>query len=334
MRGRQVVIDGAGHAALLVDGRLEDLLMEGVNPLPRPGEVHWAKVDRITPAAGGAFLRLGGDLQGYIREIKGLKQGQGLLVQVSGYAEPGKAIPVSGRVLYKSRLVILTPDAPGINVSRQIRDGDERDRLTKICEALAGAEAGLILRSAALGASEAELAAAVAWVQGAAAAAAALTKQAPPVAGAHLTAAETARREWDGALTDAPDAFETHGIWQVIQELSSPDIPLPSGGSMVVEATRALVAVDVNTGGQFSPGAAMTANVEAVRELPRHLRLRGLGGQIVVDFAPLKKMHRKKLEEEIRRAFRACPVETSMAGWTPLGHVELQRKRERQPLTL
>ncbi|MEM8842857.1 MAG: ribonuclease E/G [Pseudomonadota bacterium] len=334
MTRREVVIDGAGHAALLVDGRLEDLLMEAGDTLPRPGEIHWAKLDRIAPSAGGAFLRLGGGYQGYMREIKGLKQGQGLLVQVSGYAEPGKAIPVSRRLLHKSRQVILTPGAPGINVSRRIREGGERTRLTGICEGLVGAETGLILRSAAAGASEADLTAAVAEVAARAAAAQALSQGTPPAAGPQVTAAEEAMREWEGRLTQTPDAFEAHGIWEQIQELKEPETPLPSGGSMVVEATRALVAVDVNTGANFSPGAAMTANVEAARELPRQLRLRGLGGQITVDVAPIKKMHRKKLEEELRRAFRNCPVETSMAGWTPLGHMELQRKRERRPLTL
>ncbi len=334
MKGRQVLIDGAGHAALLVDGRLEDLLLESDDTLPRPGDIHWAKVDRLTPSAGGGFLRLGGGHQGYLREIKGLKQGQGLLVQVSGYAEPGKAIPVSRRLLHKSRRVILTPGAPGIKGSRRSREGGERARLTGICEGLVEAETGLILRSAAEGASEADLTAAVADVTARAAAAAALRQAPPPAAGPAVTAAEEALREWEGTLTETPDAFESHGIWEQIQELKDPETPLPSGGSMVVEATRALVAVDVNTGASFSPGAAMTANIEAARELPRQLRLRGLGGQITVDFAPIKKMHRKKLEEDLRRAFRNCPVETSMAGWTPLGHMELQRKRERRPLTL
>ena len=77
----------------------------------------------------------------------------------------------------------------------------------------------------------------------------------------------------------------------------------------------------------------MTANIEAARELPRQLRLRGLGGQITVDFAPLKKMHRKKIEETLKAAFRRDPIATTLAGWTPLGNFELQRKRERRPLT-
>ena len=108
-------------------------------------------------------------------------------------------------------------------------------------------------------------------------------------------------------------------------------VALPSGGWMAVEATRAMVTVDVNTAGEFSPGAAVTANVEAARELPRQLRLRGLGGQIAIDFAPLKKTDRRRIEDALKSAFRRDPVETTLAGWTPLGNFELQRKRERQP---
>jgi Ribonuclease G/E len=54
---------------------------------------------------------------------------------------------------------------------------------------------------------------------------------------------------------------------------------------------------------------------------------------VIVDFAPLKKTDRKRVEEALRAAFRKDPIETTLAGWTPLGNFELQRKRERRPLT-
>ena len=83
----------------------------------------------------------------------------------------------------------------------------------------------------------------------------------------------------------------------------------------------------------YTGGAALTANLEAARELPRQLRLRGLGGQVIVDFAPLRKSDRKRIEEALKTAFRRDPIETTLAGWTPLGNFELQRKRERRPLS-
>jgi Rne/Rng family ribonuclease len=101
---------------------------------------------------------------------------------------------------------------------------------------------------------------------------------------------------------------------------------------MYVEPTRALVAVDVNTGGDTSPAAALKANLAAARMLPRALRLRGLGGQITVDFAPMSKAHRKQVEQSLRASFKNDPIETSLVGWSPMGLFELQRKRERLPL--
>ena len=76
----------------------------------------------------------------------------------------------------------------------------------------------------------------------------------------------------------------------------------------------------------------LKANIEALRVLPRALRLRGLGGQIVVDMAPLSKRDRKQVESVARAAFRTDPIETTLVDWTPLGHLELVRKRERLPL--
>ncbi len=69
------------------------------------------------------------------------------------------------------------------------------------------------------------------------------------------------------------------------------------------------------------------------RDLPRILRLRGLAGQIVIDFAPMPKKDRRQLEQVLKAAFRTDPVDTILSGWTNLGNFELQRKRERLPLT-
>ena len=78
----------------------------------------------------------------------------------------------------------------------------------------------------------------------------------------------------------------------------------------------------------------MKANIAAARDLPRQLRLRGLGGQVIVDFAPMPKRDRAAVEQQLRAAFKGEASETSLAGWTPLGNYELQRKRDRLPLTL
>ena len=128
-----------------------------------------------------------------------------------------------------------------------------------------------------------------------------------------------------------PDPFEAAGVHDAIEALKSPTVSL-DGASMIIEPTHAIVAIDVNTGADFSPAAGLKANLAVARELPRQLRLRGLGGQIVIDFAPMPKQHRRALDQALKSAFRDDPVETALVGWTQLGLFEIQRKRERRPL--
>ncbi|MCH2131633.1 MAG: ribonuclease E/G, partial [Pirellulaceae bacterium] len=80
------------------------------------------------------------------------------------------------------------------------------------------------------------------------------------------------------------------------------------------------------------PSAGLKANLAAAKSMPLVLRLSGLGGQIVVDFAPMPKKDRRKLEDAMKAAFRRDGAEAALAGWTPLGNFELQRKRDRVPL--
>lgn len=369
MKGRVLVLgdlNGRHAAALVVDGRLEDLLLdpgEG-DPVPPVGSVLPARLDRPAAKTGGVFVRMGQGLTGFLRGGASPKAGQTVPVQVTGYPEPGKAVPVTDRVLFKGRTVILTPGAPGINVSRRIGDPAEHERLAATIAA-AAAEIedapggwGWIARSAAEGADEAAIAAEVRWLGARAqrlagqgepwvrdALATALsdwTDPRPGMIAAPRDLSERLRKSLiperfgDAALAEGCEAvdapFDHFGVEEALAALETPEAALPSGGSLVIEPTRALVAVDVNTGERFSGGAAMTANLEAARELPRQLRLRGLGGEIAVDFAPVAKRDRRRLEDALKTAFRRDPVETSLAGWTPLGHFELSRKRERRPL--
>ena len=333
MKGRTIVLDHLGGreaAALLVDGKLDDLLIDD-DSAPRPGTIYRAVTDRGLKGQGGMMLRIP-DGTAWLRNASGLRSGEPMLVQVTGVAEGGKAVPVTDRVLFKSRYAIVTPGAPGINVSRQIRDEEERARLLAIAEAEFDAPHGLILRSNCEGAADDEVAEDIAAMRDLADKVMADATGQPEMLaegdGPHLLA----WREWSApTVVTKPGSFAREGVLEQIDALRGPEVALGEG-TMVIETTRALVAVDVNTGGDTTPAAALKANLAAARALPRQLRLRGLGGQVVVDFANMSKGHRKQLEQSIRDSFRSDPIETSLVGWTAMGLFELSRKRERLPI--
>lgn len=331
MKGRVVVLgelDSRPIAALLVDGKLEDLLIDP-NVAHPPGEICRGKIERIVK--GGAFVSLPKG-QGYLRGGN-FKQGHAVLVQVTGYAEGGKAIPLTDKLVLKGKTVIVTPSGGGMNLSRQIRNEDERLRLFSAIDTYKAATTsyGIVARTAAVQAETKDIEEEVDHLIDQADAVLEAWRGDPKVLIEAADAHDIARREWVEEGDWVTTKIEEHGVLEEIDTLRKPDVPL-SHGSMSVEATRALVAVDVNTGGDFSPAAGLKTNIAAARELPRQLRLRGLGGQVIVDFAPMGKKDRRALEEALKAAFRKDPVETSLVGWTKLGLFEIQRKRERRPL--
>lgn len=332
MKGARIFLDhinGREVAALMVDGRLEDVLVE--SDAPAPGTVYRAVADRPIKGQGGMFLKTP-DGPAYLRQVKGLAPGQRLIVQVTGYAEPGKAIPVTQKLLFKGRYAIVTPLAPGLNVSRSIRDEAEVDRLLEIAHDVGCTEdEGVIVRSAAEGEEASliaeDLKAMLALARAIATDGGTEMEVLTQGDGPHMLA----WRDWTMAADVVADdgCFEREGVLDALHDAVSTRVLLPQGASMFVEPTRALVAVDVNTGPDVSLGAGLKANLASAEALPRALRVMGLGGQIVLDLAPMAKKERRSFETTLRQAFKLDDVQTTLVGWTPLGHYELQRKRAR-----
>ncbi|HLQ20657.1 MAG TPA: ribonuclease E/G [Tabrizicola sp.] len=322
----------------MVDGRLEELAIDPAEDVAIPGAIYRAVADRPVKGQGGIFVKLPGGT-GFLRQISGVAPGQRLLVQVTGPAEAGKAVPVTTRLLFKSRFAIITPEAPGLNISRRIKDEERREELSALAGAgMSGAAEtlGLILRSGCLEAEDQAIVEDVAAMRGLAEAVLADISGPPELLVDGPSAHDLAFRDWldppvDDADTD-PESFERHGVTEALEALRAPRVALEGGGHMMIEPTRALVAIDVNTGPDTTPAAALKANVAAARDLPRQLRLRGLGGQVVVDFAPMPKRDRHILDQVLKAAFKS-DGEANLAGWTTLGLYELTRKRDRLPLS-
>lgn len=340
MKGRVIVLDhldGREAAALMVDGRIVDLRIDPPDHYPPgPETIIRATIDRPLKGQGGALVRLPNGT-GFLRQAKGVKAGATVLVQVLGVADAPKAPPVSTRLLFKSRYAIVTPDAPGINIARAIRDEAERDRLREIAHEAGNDPHGLILRSAADRVSARTVIADIRAMRDLADRVLKDVDGPPAILLDAPCAHHLAWRDWaypdPDDVVDASGAFADHGVDDAAAVFLNPQLGLSGGAHARIEPTAALVAIDVNTGPQTSPSAGLKANLALARDLPRQLSLRGLAGQITIDLAPMPKKDRRSFEDCLRRAFRADGTDTVLAGWTPLGHFELQRKRDRWPLT-
>jgi ribonuclease G len=342
-KGRIVVLDevnGKSAAALLVNGQLHDLLIEADNDAPKPEAIYRARAALPMKGQNGLILDLGKGQKGFLKNAKGIPQGTAMTVQVVTHAEIGKAAPVVAKLIFKSRYCIVTPDAPGLNVARSIKDDDERERLLGIVHDTIdtrNAEYGLIIRSSAWDIDGDAIADDINAMYDLADDVMSQTTGDPALI---MPAPSAEMRAWRDWVNPDPDevvnqtgSFDDMGVWDHIERLKRPRVSLPDGASMMIEPTSALVAVDVNTGSDFSLGAGLKVNLAVAKELPKQLALRGLGGQIVIDFAPSPKKDRRVIENALNGAFRKGGIDTVVVGWTTLGNFELQRKRERIPLT-
>ena len=144
--------------------------------------------------------------------------------------------------------------------------------------------------------------------------------------------------------TDSSPLFDSHNIEQEIESALAKRVSLKSGGDIVFEKTEAMTIVDVNTGSNVGSGAksqsrnsnantALSTNIEAAQELARQLRLRNLGGIIVVDFIDMPtKRQQQQVIESLSAALSQDPLTTSFSGFSQFGLLEITRKRTRKSL--
>lgn len=126
--------------------------------------------------------------------------------------------------------------------------------------------------------------------------------------------------------------FHGYGLEAEVEKLYQPKVELPNGGSIVIEQAEALVAIDVNSG-RFKPGTeleetAFRTNLEAIPEIVRQLRLRDLGGLIMIDFIDMgQERHRRQIERRIVEALRGDRARIKVGRISPFGMLEVTRQR-------
>lgn len=341
--------------------RLTQLEVERMGDAPVSGAVHLGRVVRVEPGMGAAFVEIGAEQPGFLGKMRDVTEGQAVIVQVLRPADGGKGAVLTAAPVLPGRYVSLDATRPGIHFPQ--RWPGDREELVARLEAIAPAESGLAPQPRAAEAGEATLRSEVehlmeVWAgiseRAARAKPPAELLPAPRLIDRVLREAEgrivvddprefsrirgivEARMpELAGALElwrgDTP-LFETAGVEEQIEAALAPDVPLPGGGSLLIEETEALTAIDVNMGGAGgrlpSEAAILKANQAAAREAARQIQLRNIGGLIVIDFISMRnKGNRRTVLEAMRREMREDPVRHDVLGLTPGGLVEITRQR-------
>ncbi|MGH9379668.1 MAG: Rne/Rng family ribonuclease [Thermoanaerobaculia bacterium] len=295
--------------------------------------------------------------------------GEDVLVQVRRDPLPGKGARVTPRISLPGRFVVWFPCGAGGGISRRIDDAEERARLAGLADALGDAPGALIVRTAGVGqeidALRADLAALRAtWTeiqdQARRAAAPALLRREEGLAVRAVR--DLFRDDVDELLVDGEEAhaevkdyvdrripqlvdrvhrFERPGflfdeldVERVFSVVVRQRVPLPAGGHLVIQPTEALVAIDVNSGTNVGradlEATALATNLEAAREIPRQLRLRDLGGIIVVDFIDMERDEaRREVLAALVDGLRADPQRSRVLDFSDFGLVQITRRRAR-----
>jgi ribonuclease G len=352
------VAPGEVRGALLEDGIPVELLLERDDAGSLVGAVFLGRVARLAPSLPGAFVELGLARPAFLPGGAGLVEGQSLLVRVTKDGFADKAPEVTTGLEFEGRWAVWTPARPGIAVSRRIAAA-ERARLSESLAGLVRPGEGVVLRSHAGGVSAGDLAAEVGLLRQAHGALLqrSETAQTPsrldPVedalrriaarldsgierividdraALARLRSATAVPIEFDGT----PGFAERHGLADSFEAALAVRLPLEGGGDVAIEETAAFTAIDVNLGTAASgrdraAQAILAVNLAAASLVARQLRLRNIGGAVVVDFISMaSREHRRMVEAAFVAATAADPRPAQVLGWTRLGHLELTRRR-------
>ncbi len=302
-----------------------------------------------------------------------LRVGEEIMVQVIKEPYGSKGARVTGQITIPGRYLVLVPGADYIGVSRRIESQAERDRLRREVEKLKPEQLGLIVRTVAEGVETEVMAQDLQFLvqlwnristrfQ---------QKTAPSILYQDLSltcriARDLFVEEFSSFLIDneheydkvreivdyisphlknkvkyyqeAEPIFERYGVEIEIEKALARQVWLKSGGYLVFDETEALTVVDVNTGRYIGrrnlADTILKTNLEAAEEIARQIRLRDIGGIIIIDFIDMTiEDHRRKVVDKLNSSIKNDRTKTYVLGITNLGLVEMTRKKVRQDLS-
>ena len=304
------------------------------------GRILWGKVQRIMPALEAAFVDIGRKRAGFLplkensSSFQGspLRSGDRVLVQIRKEETGEKGAYLTRDLCIPGSCLILMPMNRHLGVSARITESSERTRLQETGMRLTGGSFGLVMREAALRATETELKAEL----------------------------EDLRKQWNHVLEgetlggsieeELLRDYTPRGITSVIRnqplsadfsrqlsEAKNRMIHLPHGGNIVIDVCEALTVVDVNSASDAAGGnreeTALETNLEACQEIMIQARLRNISGILILDMIDMNtEAYRQRVVDALGSAFREDRVKTVIHGFTSLGLIEMTRKRTRPAL--
>ena len=296
-----------------------------------------------------------------------VKKGDDVLVQIVKEPRGLKGARISTNISLPGRYLILMPTGKYSGVSRKIESAEERNRLKAVMKRIRPEGMATVVRTAAAGVSEAELIADLGVLIRMWHGILETFKRAPSPSLLHrdMNLVYKAARDFitadvDKVLIDDEEEyrkvreflqllgpqyldrvqhynhghnlFDDYKVTEELQRLMKPKINLPSGGSIVIESTEALTVIDVNsgkfTGGKNLEDTIVKTNIEAATEIARQVRLRDIGGIIVVDFIDMaSESARSKVITALENGLRRDRTRATIQSFSNLGLLEFTRKR-------
>lgn len=301
-----------------------------------------------------------------------LRRGDEIIVQIIKEGIGTKGPTLTSYISIPGRILVMMPGMGKMGVSKKIEDEEERRRLRKILDGLKPPKGvAFIIRTAGIGKAKTEIERDLKYLTRLWETIEKKQKEPGPVElyteGDLVTrtvrdvftsdverivvdSKDVAKRVKDVIKITAPRTknkvdvydepvplFHKYGIEKDIEMMYSRHVPLPSGGSLVIDSTEAIVAIDVNSGKNRESGDAETTafrvDMEAADEICRQLKLRDLGGVVICDFIDLRyERHRRELEKRLDDNFRRDRAKTKVLRMSQFGIIELTRQRMRPSL--
>ena len=335
--------------ALMEDKRLIEYYEEASDEDSLVQSILVGRVERVLPDMKAAFVRIGLKSNGFLplREADSyhrtsgnasLMSGQDILVQIKKAPKGNKGAFLTRDITLAGQYVLVMPCNRFVGLSKRIQDAGERKRAEKLGRAIARERFGIIVRHAALfaGTDEVEQEAEALWQRWLDIRQRAECTKAPAVMHREDSMADVLRRDYAArheiTLDDSEESWNRLRVDEQIASALKRRVELPGGGSLVIDEREALHTIDVNSGSlvkaQAGTSLALEENLSAVSEIARQIRLRNLGGIVLVDFIDMDTdFEREQVLTAMEQAISDDRTKTVIHGFTRLGLLEMTRKR-------